>query len=117
MRGPDSYLIPRARKLRRESTLAEARLWEQLRGRKLAGFKFVRQAPVGPFIVDFLCKERLFIVEVDGATHLTDQELANDRRRSSFFEAKGYTVLRVTNSDIIHGLDQVVDMLREKLTA
>jgi very-short-patch-repair endonuclease len=71
-----------ARDLRRDSTLAEKRLWEQLRNRKLDGFKFVRQAPVGPYIADFLCREGSLVVEVDGATHSTAAEMASDKRRT-----------------------------------
>jgi very-short-patch-repair endonuclease len=68
MRGVDRFQLPKARELRRDLTLAEARLWEQLRAKRLDGFKFIRQGPVGPYVADFLCRSRRLIVEVDGAT-------------------------------------------------
>src|SRR5438477_1045618 len=68
----------RARSLRRADIPAEARLWSNLRGRRLQSFKFVRPEPIGPYIVDFLCREARLIVEVDGATHSEDREIAYD---------------------------------------
>ena len=66
MRGPDSKRASRARSLRQSQTQAEAALWRQLRGRQVGGCKFVRQEPIGPYFVDFVCRERRLIVEVDG---------------------------------------------------
>jgi len=97
-----------ARDFRRDGTIAEKRLWEQLRNRKLDGFKFVRQAPVGPYIADFLCRERDLIVEVDGATHSTAAELESDERRTEALSAKGYRLIRVQNEEVMRGLDQVL---------
>ena len=113
MRTKDNHLVPLARGLRRNSTLAEARLWEQLRGRKLEDIKFVRQERVGPFIADFACRELKLIVEVDGATHSTEVELAADKARTLFLNTLGYEVIRVTNEEVLSGLDQVVTMMRE----
>jgi very-short-patch-repair endonuclease len=79
--------ISRARSLRGADTPAEARLWTNLRGRKLQKFKFVRQAPIGPYIVD-------------GATHSEDREIAYDRKREVFLKAEGYQIVRVQNDDI-----------------
>jgi very-short-patch-repair endonuclease len=101
----------RARGLRRTQTPAEARLWSKLRNRGLAGHKFVRQEPIGPYFADFLCRERALIVEVDGATHSTDEELAQDARRTEFLEAKGYTVLRVLNTEVVNELDGVLERI------
>jgi very-short-patch-repair endonuclease len=101
----------RARGLRRAQTPAEARLWSKLRNRGLAGHKFVRQGPIGPYIADFLCRERALIVEVDGATHSTDEELAHDARRTRFLEEKGYTVLRVLNTEVMSELDGVLETI------
>ena len=64
-----------ARRLRKDETLAEKRLWEQLRNRTLDGYKFVRQSPAGPYIADFMCRASKLIVEADGATHATSAEL------------------------------------------
>jgi very-short-patch-repair endonuclease len=104
-----------ARDFRRDSTTAEKRLWEQLRNRKLAGFKFVRKAPVGPYIADFLCLERNLIVEVDGATHSTAAELANDQRRTESLKAKGYRLIRLQNEEVMSGMDQALVLVLEAL--
>ena len=101
--------IRRARRLRREQTEAEKRLWEFLRDRRLGGFKFVRQEPVGPFIADILCRERLLIIEIDGVTHGEDRELERDARRTAYLEAKGFQVMRVWNIEVFNNLDEVLN--------
>jgi very-short-patch-repair endonuclease len=111
----DGAKLLRARELRRDATFAEKRLWEQLRGKKLGGYKVVRQEPVGPFIVDFVCRTRRFIVEVDGETHATDEELAYDRRRSDYLVDEGYRIVRVQNDDVINAMDGVLHRILETL--
>jgi very-short-patch-repair endonuclease len=104
-----------ARRLRREETLAEKRLWEQLRNRQFEGLKFVRQSPVGPYVADFLCRELKFIIEVDGATHSTDAEIAHDRRRTQHLSDLGYMVFRVQNEEVLLGMDEVLNLIHEAL--
>jgi very-short-patch-repair endonuclease len=72
MRGANEIKTERARRLRRQSTDAERKLWNRLRSRSIDGHKFVRQESIGPFVVDFLCRERRLVVEVDGGQHATD---------------------------------------------
>ena len=86
-----------ARTLRKSETLVEKRLWEQLRNRTLDGFKFSRQVPIGPYIVDFTCREQRLIVEADGATHSADEELTHDNRRTGLLKSEGYCVIRFQN--------------------
>src|SRR5204862_95760 len=86
--------IRRARSLRRADIPAEARLWSNLRGRRLQSFKFVRHEAIGPYIVDFLCREARLIVEVEGATHSEDREIAYDRRREAYLKREGYRIIR-----------------------
>ncbi len=100
--------LRRARVLRRQHTPAEARLWGRLRDRRLAELKFVRQEPVGPFVADFVCREAKLVVEVDGATHSTDEEIARDRRREAYLRSKGYRVVRVPNDDVYRRLADVL---------
>ena len=102
-----------ARRLRKDETLAEKRLWEQLRNRTLEGFKFVRQAPVGPFIADFLCRELNLIIEVDGATHSTASEIERDAARTNSLRRLGHSILRFQNDEIINGMDDVLTLIRE----
>ena len=104
-----------ARNLRKDETLAEKRLWEQLRNRTFDGHKFVRQSPVGPYIADFSCRESRLIVEVDGATHSTPEEVMRDRVRARSLEAEGYQVLRFHNDEIINGMDEVLTIIRSAL--
>ena len=107
--------IGSARALRREETIAEKRLWEQLRNRTLEGFKFSRQVPIGPYIVDFVCRDQRLIVEVDGATHTTENELANDNRRTGFLKSESYTVIRFQNDEIMSGMDEVLTLILQAL--
>ena len=86
MRRTQSWRTERSRTLRSNETAAEAKLWAELRNRHFAGLKFVRQAPVGAYFADFLCRERRLIVEADGATHSTDAELSADAQRTRELE-------------------------------
>ena len=104
-------LQQRARDLRRADTQAEARLWNALRDRRLGGWKWRRQVPVGPFIVDFLCVEAGLVVELDGGQHA--DRVAYDNRRTSYLEALGLRVIRYWNSHLLKHRDDVcLDILR-----
>ena len=80
----------RARFMRKSMPQAEVILWSHLRRRNLGGFRFQRQVEIGPFIVDFLCRERMVVVEVDGDTHSSDAELASDLVRTRYLESLGF---------------------------
>jgi very-short-patch-repair endonuclease len=108
MRGIDRRSVPVARKLRRHSTNAESKLWSELRNRQLDGFKFVRQEPVGSYVADFACREARVIIEVDGATHSTDEEMQRDAVRSIALDRIGYKVIRVQNDDIYNAMEGVL---------
>jgi very-short-patch-repair endonuclease len=99
-RLPFMNTLTYARAMRFNPTEAERILWGCLRKRCLDGFKFSRQIRIGPYIADFVCREKKLIVEVDGATHGEDHEVAYDARRTSFLEAEGYRVLRVSNHGV-----------------
>ena len=111
MRGLRIPETKRARSLRRTQTEAERRLWGRLRDRGLNGFKFVRQAPIGPYVADFLCREQRLIVEVDGATHSTDDEIRRDERRTDFLNVQGYCIVRVANDQVFRNLDGVLETI------
>jgi len=89
----------RGRELRTNSTDAERRLWQKLKRRQIAGVKFRRQQPIGPYIVDFVCLEHRLVVEVDGGQH--SERLHEDEQRSQWLEAQGYRVLRFWNNDVL----------------
>ena len=106
-----------ARQLRRDETPAEKRLWQELRNRHLDGFKFVRQAPIGPYIADFLCRERHLIIEADGATHSSDEEIAQDEIRTAQIAKLGYRIIRVQSIEIFQAMDQALMVIRTALAA
>jgi len=95
----------RARQLRCDQTDAEARLWESLRGGRLDGWKWRRQVPVGPFIVDFLCLEAALAVELDGGVHAERAE--SDARRDAVLRRKGLKVLRFWNAQVVEDPERV----------
>jgi very-short-patch-repair endonuclease len=103
-----------ARRMRREPTTAELKFWYQVRDRRLEGFKFKRQVPIGPYIADFICIERRLIVEIDGGQHA---ESEHDLKRDAFLTAEGYRVLRFWNFDVLTNMDGVIDMVIAALGA
>ena len=106
-------LTMRARKLRRESTDAERALWPRLRDRGLRGFKFRRQAPIGHYIVDFLCMERQLVVELDGGHHADQRE--SDEIRTRALESQGFRVLRFWNDEVLRQPDSVLGAILSHL--
>ena len=97
--------IYNARRLRREATDAERRLWAILRDRRLAGYRFRRQHPVGSYILDFACTRYLLAVEADGSQHA---DSSPDDRRTAFLEKEGWRVLRFWNNDILRDTHTIV---------
>ncbi|MDI9848633.1 DUF559 domain-containing protein [Rhodoblastus sp. 17X3] len=89
----------RARAMRCEPTEAEAALWRILRNRRLATLKFRRQAPIPPYIVDFICFQHRIIVEADGSQHA---ESRYDEKRDAFLASQGFIVLRFWNHDVLN---------------
>jgi very-short-patch-repair endonuclease len=112
MRGPNEIRTERARRLRRQSTHAELKLWNRLRRRAIDGQKFVRQEPIGPFVVDFVCRERRLVIEVDGGQHATDKR---DAARDHWLNEHRYRVLRFWNNDVIGNIDGVLDTIAAAL--
>ena len=111
MASSDGHAIPphikNARRLRRNATIPERMLWNRLRGASLAGLKFRRQQPIGPYIVDFFCHEVGLVVEVDGRSH--DERGKEDFRREAFIrEQQRLHVLRVSNDDVLMEIDAVL---------
>lgn len=91
-------------------TDAERILWSRLRRKAFDGEnRFRRQHPIGPYIADFACVAAWLVVEVDGDTHGTEEEVAHDRRRDAYIRARGWRVFRVTNLDVYKNLDVVLE--------
>lgn len=104
--------VPTARRLRKNPTDAETRLWSRLRRKKLDGRRFRRQAPLGPYVADFVCFEARLIVEVDGGQHA---ERAADAKRTAWLEGQGHRVLRFWNNDVLGNIEGVVEAIRTAL--
>jgi very-short-patch-repair endonuclease len=105
----------RARKLRASQTSAEAKLWQALRNRRLARWKFRRQHPIDRYVVDFVTLDGKLIVEVDGVTHAEPSALARDDARTEVLEACGFLLVRVSNTDVYDNLEGVLEMIERTL--
>ena len=105
----------RARALRASQTSAEAKLWQALRNRRLARWKFRRQHSIDRYVVDFVTLDGKLIVEVDGVTHAEPSEITRDKARSDVLEACGFLVVRVTNTDVYENLEGVLEMIEGTL--
>ncbi|AOE84374.1 endonuclease domain-containing protein [Pseudomonas sp. TCU-HL1] len=98
-----------AKRLRAEQTDAEQWLWRHLRAKRLLGLKFRRQKPIGHFIVDFICQERMLIVEVDGGQHL---ESSTDEKRDAWLASRGFRILRFWNHEVLLETEAVLETIR-----
>ncbi|QBX37820.1 endonuclease domain-containing protein [Brevundimonas sp. S30B] len=99
-----------ARRLRRNPTAAEKALWMLLRQKALAGLRFRRQTPIGPYVVDFCCLSHRLIVEVDGGVHRLTEE--RDAVRDAWLAAEGFRMLRVSNEDVMSRMNGVLDRIK-----
>jgi very-short-patch-repair endonuclease len=113
-RGKTTVLaIQTARQQRRAPTPAETKLWEALRGRRLAGLKFRRQHPYDRFVLDAFCVEHQLEVEVDGGIHADAAQVAHDAARAEFLQQHGIRVLRFTNEEVEQRLEEVLRRIVE----
>ena len=101
-----------ARRLRRDMTDAERRLWHHLRRRQLRGYRFRRQFPIGPYIVDFACLEAKLVIEVDGSQHF---DATDDIERTQRLHEHGYQVLRFWNNDVLIRTHRVLAVIHDAL--
>ncbi|MEJ2033833.1 MAG: DUF559 domain-containing protein [Deltaproteobacteria bacterium] len=109
MRVKDVQGSDRARELRRNQTEAEKAFWFRMRNRRLDGYKFRRQVPIGPYIADFVCMAARFVVEIDGGQH--SERVDYDHRRECFLQKKGYEILRFWNNEVLENMDGVLTTL------
>jgi len=107
----------RAKHLRRAMTRAEILLWRYLKAHHLDGLAFRRQAPMGKYVVDFVCHSARIIVELDGETHDFDERQQHDAVRDAWLASRGYHVLRFTNEDVLSNLEGVLTVIGEAATA
>lgn len=109
-------VINRARTLRRTSTDVEKKLWYHLRDRQLLGYKFRRQHPVGPYILDFACEASMLAVELDGGQHADAPHHARDAARTALLEKSGWQVVRFWNNDVNENIEGVLQTIASALT-
>ena len=103
--------VPRARRLRRDMTDAEQKLWRHLKRLSLPHSHFHRQATVGPFFADFACHEARLIIEIDGGQHNEEKRSSADAARTAYLNAHGYRVLRFWNNDVLANVDGVLETI------
>ena len=107
--------LARRRHLRRNSTDAEIALWLHLRAHRFNDFKFRRQHPCGPFILDFFCASRKLAIELDGGQHFEPANKAYDRRRTRYLVSLGITVLRFSTDLVFREMDGVLSVIAAAL--
>jgi very-short-patch-repair endonuclease len=101
--------IGRAKRMRREPTYPEHRLWQRLRGGQVAGLHFHRQHPLGPCMLDFYCAAARLVIEVDGVSH--DERAAYDEQRTQFLVSNGLRVIRFSDDDVLRRLEEVLHII------
>ncbi|MFH1160385.1 MAG: endonuclease domain-containing protein [bacterium] len=113
--GASAETLRLAGDLRHSMTPAEKLLWQRLRNRQVAGFRFRRQHPIDEFIVDFFCYEAMLVVEVDGEVHLDSTQSERDCERTRILNRLGIQVIRFANTEVETTIDQVVERIRKEL--
>jgi very-short-patch-repair endonuclease len=114
-RGADPRLFHFARLNRKVPTEAENILWQNLRNRKLGGFKFRRQHPIAEFIADFFCAESNLVVEVDGDYHRDNRQNKYDKDRTFELGELKINVIRFTNREVLEDIDFVLETILSHL--
>ncbi len=109
--GLDRFKIANARRLRNNTTDAEAKLWRHLERIPLEGTHFRRQVPIGRYFADFACHQIGLVIELDGGQHSENDALRHDAERTAFLESEGYEVIRFWNGDVTHELEAVLDTI------
>jgi very-short-patch-repair endonuclease len=115
MRAPEETMAL-ARRLRRNLSPPEARLWTRLRERKPGAPVFRRQHPIGPYVLDFYRAKARLAVEIDGMSHDLGDRPQRDASRDSWLKARGLTVMRVAASEAMRDSDEVADAIARMAT-
>jgi very-short-patch-repair endonuclease len=109
--------IPKARRLRRDVTLAERKLWLHLKRLSPEKSHFRRQAPIGSYFVDFACHVLRLVIELDGGQHNDAEQLKIDAQRDAYLASKGYRVVRFWNNDVLTNIDGVLSVIADALAS
>jgi cyclase len=111
--GATPDIFKKAKELRRYETEAEKRLWSMLSRNQMLGLQFRRQHPINRFIVDFYCAKIKLVIEVDGNIHDIPENKVYDIGRSQILNDFGITVIRFSNDQIIDGIKNVIETIKE----
>ena len=106
-------IVSLARNLRKKLTPQKEKLWKLLRNKRYKNLKFRRQYPIGKYIVDFICREKRLIIELDGSQHLNEENIIYDKIRTEYLKQHGYTVLRFYDNDILNNIEAVLNIIVE----
>ena len=109
-RRPDKR-VPRARRLRRDMTDAERKLWWHLKRIPIEDTHFRKQATIGPYFADFASHRRRIVIELDGGQHNQPHHAAADAKRSEYLQSQGYRVLRFWNNDVLSNIEGVMESI------
>ena len=115
-RTATAFARKRARELRRTLSDEERLLWSHLKIFRVSGYAFRRQAPIGPYIADFLCRRAMLVVEVDGRHHDDFAQMARDDAWTAWLEANGYRIVRYAAGDVWRDPDGIASGLEALLT-
>ena len=113
--GAKRKLFLSARNMRENPTKAEQKLWNALSDKKLDGYKFRRQHPLGPFIADFYCHKSKLVIEVDDGYHKEKEQQRYDKQRTKLIQEVNIHELRFTNEQVLHQLEKVLEEIKNKL--
>jgi len=108
--------VPRARRLRRDTTDAERKLWRALRSLPMHNSHFRRQATIGPYFADFACHAKRLVIELDGGQHGDVLHAASDAKRDAYMQQAGYRVLRFWNNDVMQNTQGILEAIAEALS-
>ena len=104
-----------AAQLRSHGTQSEILLWNQLKGSQMNGFRFIRQKPIGDFIVDFYCKEVGLVIELDGLSHQCDEVMDADERKQCYLESIGLKVIRFEDEEVVYDMPNVLRVIEHAI--
>ncbi|MFA5052117.1 MAG: DUF559 domain-containing protein [Patescibacteria group bacterium] len=104
-----------ARRLRKKQTPTETKMWALVRNKRLRGYKFYRQFPIGPYIADFCCRARKLVVEIDGGGHACSYHREYDLIRDDYLRKQGYRVIRIWSIEVEDNIDGVIEAILQAL--
>ncbi len=107
----DSRLKQLARNLRNNSTLSEVLFWNEVKGKRINGFQFLRQMPIGNFIIDFYCPKLRLAIEIDGDSHGFDEAIQRDKFKEKYLSKLGIHLIRYDDNELKSNIQGTIDHL------